>query len=145
MKNPNSLDDNLIFLAGKLVKRIHDLLTEEFKNEGFGITVEQFGVLSLLWYKDGINQQTIADQLERDKTTIVRIIDNMLKNNLIVKIDDKEDLRNKLIYLTHKGKELQKATIESAGKIYMKALGNLNDGDVDRSVNLLNKVLKNLG
>ena len=144
MKEPQSLDTNLIYLAGRLTKRVHEILTEDFRQAGFGITVEQFGILSLLWYQDGINQQTIADRLERDKTTIVRIIENMVRKNLIVKITDKNDLRNKLIYLTHKGKELQAESIEVAGKTYLKALDGISDDEVDIEVRLLQRILRNL-
>jgi DNA-binding MarR family transcriptional regulator len=144
MKEPTSLNDNILYLIGEVARSAHRNVSLKFAEEKFGVTVEQFGVLAVLWYQEGVKQQEIALQLKRDKTTITRIIENMINKSLIVKIPDVLDRRNKLVYLTQKGKELQKEMVQSSGLVYYKALENIPDKDLEMCVKLLNKILNNL-
>lgn len=144
MKTPKSLDENIIYRMGEATRLVHKRITAIFSERGFDVTVEQFAVLALLWYKEGINQQDIADGLKRNKTTIARIIQNMINGNLIVKVPDQLDRRNKLIYLTQKGKVLQKEMVESAGLIYLQALENISSEDIERCLLMLEQLEKNL-
>jgi len=144
MKEPTSLNDNVLYLIGEVSRSAHKNVSLNFTKEKFGVTVEQFGVLAVLWYQEGVNQKEIAHQLKRDKTTIARIIENMTNKNLIVKIPDVLDRRNKLIFLTQKGKELQKEMVQSSGLIYYQALQGIPDKDLDVCLKVLNRLLINL-
>ncbi|WP_339815643.1 MarR family transcriptional regulator [uncultured Imperialibacter sp.] len=143
MKAPNSLEDNLLFQISEVAKLLHKRLTMAFEEDGFDITPEQFSILALLWYKEGINQQEIANELRRDKTTIARIINNMINRNLIVKIPDQLDKRNNLIYLTKKGKELQTEMVATSGKVYVQTMQRLPAKDVAVSLSVLKQITKN--
>ena len=137
MKAPNSLEENLLFQISEVAKLLHKRLTMAFEENGFDVTPEQFSVLALLWYKEGVNQQDIADELRKDKTTIARIIANMINRNLIVKIP------NNLIYLTKKGKELQTEMVATSGKIYLQTMQHLPAKDVAVSLAVLKQITKN--
>jgi DNA-binding MarR family transcriptional regulator len=144
MKEPSSLEDNILYQIGEAQRLAHKKVTSSFSEQGFDVTVEQFGVLALLWYKEGVNQQDIADGLNRDKTTIARIIENMVNRSLIVKVPDQIDKRNKLIYLTQKGKSLQKDMVESAGTVYYQALNNISSTDLENCLKTMKQITKNL-
>jgi len=144
MKAPESLDENIIYRIGETTRLVHKGVTAIFSERGFDVTVEQFGVLALLWYKEGVKQQDIADGLRRNKTTIARIIENMINSNLIVKVPDQLDKRNKLIYLTQKGKALQKEMVESAGLVYNRALDNISSKDIEKCLFILKQIMHNL-
>lgn len=143
MKAPNSLEENLLFQISEVAKLLHKRLTMAFEENGFDVTPEQFSVLALLWYKEGVNQQDIADELRKDKTTIARIIANMINRNLIVKIPNQLDKRNNLIYLTKKGKELQTEMVATSGKIYLQTMQHLPAKDVAVSLVVLKQITKN--
>jgi DNA-binding MarR family transcriptional regulator len=144
MKSPKSLDENIIYQIGETSKLVHKRVTEIFSERGFNVTVEQFGVLAFLWYKEGVKQQDIADGLKRNKTTITRIIENMINRNLIVKVPDQLDKRNKLIYLTQKGKALQKEMVEASGLVYYQTLNNITPKDIEKYLVILKQMMKNL-
>jgi DNA-binding MarR family transcriptional regulator len=103
MSAPDSLSSNIVYLCGEFAHRMHQMLTKSFKEHRILVTVEQFSVLALLFYQDGINQQDISTMLGRDKTTITRVISIMERDELIKRITDKDDNRGKLIFLTKKG------------------------------------------
>jgi len=144
MKDPKSLNENIIYQIGETSKVVHKRITATFLERRFDVTVEQFGVLALLWYKEGVKQQEIADGLKRNKTTITRIVENMIIRNLIVKVPDQFDKRSKLIYLTQKGKSLQKEMVEASGTIYYQALNNITPIDLEKCLVILKQIMKNL-
>ena len=144
MKTPKSLDENIIFQIGETSRLVHKRVTAIFVKRGFDVTVEQFGVLALLWYKEGVKQQDIADGLQRNKTTITRIIENMINSNLIVKVPDQIDKRNKLVFLTQKGKALQKEMVEASGLVYYQTLNNITSTDIEKCLVILKQIMKNL-
>ena len=144
MKEPTSLQDNILYLIGEIARLSHKRINSIFTVNKYDVTVEQFGVLVMLWYEEGINQQMIADGLNRDKTTIARVVENMIKRNLIVKIPDQLDKRNKLIYLTDKGRSLQKEMVESTGVMYMDALKNISVEDLKKCTSVLQQMKDNL-
>ena len=138
------MEHNIIYQVGETSRLIHKKITAIFQERGFDVTVEQFGVLALLWYKEGMKQQDIADSLNRNKATIARIVENMINRNLIVKVPDQLDKRNKLIFLTQKGKALQKEMVESSGIIYFQALKSISSEDLEKFLSILNQITENL-
>lgn len=144
MSEPHSFEDNIIYLVGEITRLAHKQVSSIFMANSFDVTFEQFGVLTVLWYEDGTNQQTIADQLNRDKTTITRIIKNMIKRNLIVQVPDQLDKRNKLIYLTEKGKSLQNTMMDATAKVYLDALGGIKSEEIRSLTSSLKRMKNNL-
>ena len=144
MREPQSIEDNVIYIVGEISRLAHKRVTHIFTANEYDVTVEQFGVLALLWYEEGVNQQHIANGLNRDKTTITRIINNMIKKSLIVKIPDQLDKRNKLIYLTEKGRSLQKDMIESTSVVYLDVIKNMSENEIKTVTVLLQKMKNNL-
>lgn len=138
------MDENIIYQIGETFRLVHKRVTAIFYERGFDVTVEQFSVLALLWYEEGVNQQDIADGLKRNKSTIARIVENMINRNLIVKVPDQIDKRNKLIYLTQKGKALQKEMVASSGLVYYQALNNISPDDAENFLVILKQIMKNL-
>ena len=69
---------------------------------------EHMIILFILWKNDGASQKSVVNNIFKDKSTITRGLSYLEKENLIVRITDENDKRNKKIHLTHKGKSLQK-------------------------------------
>ena len=144
MSGPRSLETNVLFLCGELTHVLHRALTEAFKKNRIHVTVEQFSVLALLFYQDGINQQEISVRLNRNKTTVTRVISNMERNKMIVRVTDKNDSRGNLIFLTAKGRAIQKRAIEHSGALYLKAVGGIKGSTLEQNARLLKRIIENL-
>ncbi len=78
-----------------------------FRQNGLEISPEQWTVLIFLWEKDGVTQQELCNATFKDKPSMTRLIDNMERQHLVVRISDKKDRRTNLIHLTTDGKELE--------------------------------------
>jgi DNA-binding MarR family transcriptional regulator len=141
---PLSLQTNIIFLCGDFVHVFHQALTRAFKVNKIPVTIEQFSILAVLFYQNGINQKELGTLLGRDKTTITRIISNMVKSKVIHRISDQRDGRGKLIYLTGKGEAIQKKAVKVSGKLYQKAVRNIHEKDLTRGMTLVIKMIENV-
>jgi len=141
---PKALDENIAFLTGKATHLFYTRVSHAIREKKLNVTVEQFSVLTILWYEDGLIQQEIANRLTRDKTTLTRVINTMEKGYLVVRIPDKSDRRINRIYLTYRGKELQKLLTETTGSIYMNAIKGISAKELGEFINVMNKLLSNL-
>lgn len=141
---PVSLDQNIIYLCADFSHRFGQALATAFRQQAIDITAEQFSILVALWYKDGISQKEISEQLNRDKTTITRVLVNMKKNKLIKQVTDANDNRSNLIYLTAKGKAIQKAGVEVSGQLYLQVLKGISAAQLTTGVHILQKMIQAL-
>jgi DNA-binding MarR family transcriptional regulator len=67
-----------------------------------GLTRAQWSVLAQLRRKDGIQQKVLADLLDIQPITLVRLIDRLEKADLVERKDDPKDRRAKKIFIAKK-------------------------------------------
>ena len=134
----------LFFLIKRTSRAFVRRLNRSFSEAGYDITGEQWRILRCLWYKDGLRQQDLAERVHKDKTSITRTIDSMEKRDLVVRIPDKLDRRQKLIYLTDKGKRLREKSMEVAKKMSLEAQQGIESEHLDVFRDVLTKIHGNL-
>jgi MarR family transcriptional regulator, organic hydroperoxide resistance regulator len=76
------------------------------KLDEFNLAPEQNLVMMLLWEKDGMTQNQLAEQLGKDKTNIARMASSLEKKGFIKRVCCQNDRRSLELYLTETGKEL---------------------------------------
>ena len=119
-------------------------MQKNFRNSGVEITTEQWSILYHLWKEDGINQQQLCERTFRDKPSITRLIDNLVKLDLVARKSNKDDKRVNFIFLTAAGKALQDQTVEIANQTMDEALINITKVEIETVKNVLQKVYDNL-
>ena len=119
-------------------------LNRNFAEAGHDVTIVQWRILKCLWHKDGRRQQDLADVVHRDKTSITRMIDGMEKRDLVVRIPDRLDRRQKLIYLTGKGKRLREELMQIVQKTSSEAQQGIDQERLDVFGDVLAKIRSNL-
>jgi DNA-binding MarR family transcriptional regulator len=141
---PKNLHENIAFLIGEASHLFYNKVSRTFREKKLNVTIEQFSILTILWYQNGLSQQEIANRLNRDKTTLTRVINNMEKSNLVIRVPDKMDRRINHIYLTYLGKELQETLTEATGKIYLDSIREISGEELHQFAEILNRVIRNL-
>jgi DNA-binding MarR family transcriptional regulator len=144
MHNNQDIEQSLFFLIRRISKAFREKLNHAFDKAGHDVTSEQWRILKCLWQNDGQIQQNLADIVHNDKTCITRVIDAMEKRNLVVRIPDKLDRRQKLIYLTNKGKELQEELMGLVQKASLEAQQGIEPERLDILKEVLEKIYNNL-
>lgn len=72
----------------------------------YNITPEQWNVLKHLQEQDGLAQKDLSYMADKDKTTITRIIESLVKRGAVTKEVNPVDRRSYRIFLTEVGKDL---------------------------------------
>ena len=141
-----SIDNEMLFalLSGKLSSAINRKLYRSFRKINIDITPEQWTVLYYLWSKDGVTQQELCNVTFKDKPSMTRLIDNMERQHLVVRIADKRDRRTNLIHLTKTGRELEGKARFIANKTLKEALQGLTLEELKVSQDVLRKVFTNI-
>lgn len=70
--------------------------------------VGQDNLLTRLWLYDGITQMQLCDHLKCEPPTVSNMVKSLEQNGFIYRERDNQDARVMRIYLTEKGKELEK-------------------------------------
>lgn len=125
-------------------KLMQNKLQNEFKNAGYDVTFEQWTVLLSLWVKDGRTQQELSAETKRDQTSLSRLLDNMERKNLIVRVQNPANRRVNLIFLTQKGRELEQPLFKQAEKLNHQAVQGIDENDLARFYDVLGKIIENM-
>ena len=139
-----NFNDSFGFIVVKAGRLIENRLKINFDKEKISVTPQQWSVLTVLWNEDGISQQQLADSFSKDKTSMTRLLNNMEKNQLIVRKQDLKDKRNKKIFLTEKSRSLKLDSINIAEKTLVDALHGISHNDLKLSKQVLKKINENL-
>jgi len=106
-------------------------LQKNFRNAGLEITIEQWSILYHLWKEDCLSQQELCNRTFRDKPSITRLIDNLEKQAMVIRMPSKTDRRINLVCLTDAAKEIQNLTIDLANQTMSEALVGVKKEDIE--------------
>lgn len=145
------MDNNIIetktfydFLTGKAYTALSRRLQKNLRGAGLDITSEQWSILYALWEEEGLTQQELAQRTFREKTAITRLIDNLVRSDLVIRVADKGDRRTNLIYLTKVGRQLKTVCMEQANQTLHEALAGVDTPHIHIAKDTLKKVYENL-
>lgn len=132
------------FLTGKVSTAISRRLQRNLKAGKLNITAEQWTILYHLWHEEGLTQQELANLTFRDKPSITRLINNLEKMTLVIRVNDKQDRRSNLIYLTKEGRKLREEGLKQSLITLQEATAGLEIEDLQAAQMILDKVFNNL-
>lgn len=130
------------FIVYRTALRMKSALHRAFKDKGFDITPEQWGILRVLWEDEGLSQREVGDRLFKDKPNITRLLDVLERKKLIFR--QPTDRRRYSVFLTKEGKKVQEEMLATVLEMQEKALHALTKSDLETLKNLLNVIYGNL-
>ncbi len=137
-------DEAFTILTGKISNAINRTFLRTFAREGINITTEQWTVLVCLWKEDNLTQQAICNLTGKDKPSMTRLIDNLEKTKLVIRVPDNLDRRINKIQLTSEGKTLQEKATEVVQLIANNTLQGVNIDELDICRKVLKKIMQNI-
>lgn len=132
------------YVLGTAANALRNRMHHSFVEAGHDITAEQGIMLINLWVRNGLNQQHLADITHRDKTSVTRLIDGLEKRDLVIRVSDKNDRRQKLLYLTPKGDSLITKLLAISEKVQRKAAHNIPPGELETCKKVLRIIRENV-
>lgn len=137
-------DKGLAFLINATDKIIMNNFVRKLKNNGINITFEQFTILTMLWDNENLCQYNLAQLTNRDQASTSRLINTLIKNELIIRQCCPSDKRINRIKLTEKGELLKKPVEAIARECFEEAVNGISKEEIEQGMKFLTKISENL-
>lgn len=141
----NTKFTEFIHISVQTQQEYKSYLRRRLKEKDIDLSFETFQVLMILWDQDGVNQQVLADRLHKDKATLTYLLDSLTRKGFVKRKEDPRDRRNKLIFLTKKGIQIQDRVLPLMTNLLENASKDISADELDAALHLFNKVHLNLG
>lgn len=142
--NISELALELGLAMGEMKNRLRQKIQAKINEYDSDLSFELIEIMGLLSRNDGINQQEIGNKVSKDKSSITYLINSLVKREYVQRIENKNDRRNKQIYLTDKGKQIVETVYPWALELYEKAAGGFNENEIKNALLLVKKMTTNL-
>ncbi|WP_394990158.1 MarR family winged helix-turn-helix transcriptional regulator [Emticicia sp.] len=121
---------------------IGKLVTKSFQESDFDVTITQFVILNLLNSHENLTltQQDLSLLMSKDKSAILRQIDELEKKNMVARVTDTEDRRKKILMLTKTGIEAVNQLLEIEGRILDYLIADVNEEELIIFSKVLSKI-----
>ena len=130
-------DDCCVEEVGDMIQRLVRVfqLIERDQIKTFGVTTTQCYCLLELLKVERLTMNEISHKMNLDTSTMTRVIDKLVRDQLISRVRHEEDRRVVVLELTEKGKSVALQLNESIRKYYKNIIQNLPEGQVDHVLN----------
>jgi MarR family transcriptional regulator for hemolysin len=139
MRNPDQS-------VGFLVNDVARLLRRNFNRraENLGLSQAQWRALAHLARQEGVKQVTLADSLEIQPITLVRLIDRLEEAGLVTRRPDPDDRRAVRLYLTPDAQPLLARMWSLAAETREDAMAGISEQDRILLNETLSRIKQNL-
>lgn len=124
-----------------IYRHFHKYMQDQLQEYNLGSG--QFHFLMMLYNKDGVNQETLAEILNIDKATSARAIKKLEEQGFVTRKRDTNDRRNYNVFLTEKAKKLQPKIKEILSTWTEILLKDISKEEQNQLFNLLEKIAQN--
>jgi DNA-binding MarR family transcriptional regulator len=114
------------------------------KQQNVDLTPEQFLLIDLLWNQGSLSQQELADQLQKDKNSVTKLVDAIERKGFVVRQQNPVDRRSNTIILTDLANSLKDDAKNKGISILDKMLTGISDEELRTFLNTLNKLCSNM-
>ncbi|MEE1916318.1 MarR family transcriptional regulator [Pseudomonas asiatica] len=116
----------------------------EQRSRHTGLTRSQWHVLAILSKNEGIHQKGLADLMEIESITLVRLLDKMQERNLIERRPHPSDRRATQLFVTPEAIPLLDVLRGLGNQTRTEALGNFTDEEQHQLFDLLSRMREHL-
>ncbi|GET29715.1 MarR family winged helix-turn-helix transcriptional regulator [Prolixibacter sp. SD074] len=138
-----SLEQPLCHLLGQTVRIYKNKLFAMFKENEIEITFEQFAILNLLYSEKAFIQQDLANQMQKNKSIILRQINSLLDKNYVERTRNDKDKRKKTLILTEKGISTLNQTRQLGNEVLDELFLGISENELSVFRNVLEKLMEN--
>ncbi|MCI1785263.1 MAG: MarR family transcriptional regulator [Bacteroidales bacterium] len=105
----------------------------------YGITSQQYNVLAILYLAGSMSTSNILEWMFEKNAGVSRLVDRLVKKQLVVKKPNKTDKRLIVVSLTEKGRIVYENTLQNLKELENNSK-NLSDEEVEQLIKLLLKL-----
>ena len=124
--------------------KLKQFLAAKLREMGVPLTPEQFMLIDILWNQGEMTQQQLADQLQKDKNSVTKLVDAIEKKGFVVRKQNPHDRRANTLVLTEKANELKPGAKQKGISILDQILEGISEDELRRFLSTLRKLNANM-
>ncbi|MEN5277567.1 MarR family transcriptional regulator [Brucella sp. TWI432] len=136
--NRADLSADMIDAMTKVNRRLRTVFDARVKERG--LTLARARTLLTLIEQEGLYQKELAEVLEIENATMVRLIDGLERQAFVERRAVDGDRRAKRIVMTEQGKRLAEEVVKLAGDVRADLLEGVSDEELSTALNVMRKM-----
>ena len=140
----NVPERTLGFVLHDVARFLRKRFEQRARDARLGLTRAQWSVLAHLARQEGINQTALAQILEIEPITLVRLLDRLQAANLIERRPDPRDRRARVLFLTPTARPLLDRIWTLAADVREEAMAGLSEPERELLIGMLLRIKTNL-
>ena len=114
------------------------------KHHRVDLTPEQFLLIDLLWNQGPLSQQELADQLQKDKNSVTKLVDAAERKGFVIRQQNPSDRRSNTIILTELALSLKDDAKTKGIFILDQMLNGISEDELNAFLGTLAKLCDNM-
>ena len=124
--------------------KLKQFIAAKLRQENVPLTPEQFLLIDLLWNQGSMSQQKLADQMQKDKNSVTKLVDAIERKGFVMRQQNASDRRSNTLVLTEKALELRDHAKQKGISILDEMLEGISEAELRSFLSTLNKLNVNM-
>ena len=140
--NRADLSAEMIDAMAKVNRKLRTVFDARVKE--YGLTLARARTLLTLIEEEGLYQKELAEVLEIENATMVRLIDGLERQAFVERQAVEGDRRAKRIVMTAEGKKLAEQVVSLAADVRSDLLESVTDDELNTALNVMRKMAESM-
>ena len=124
--------------------RLKQFIAAKLRQMEVPLTPEQFILIDLLWNQGSMSQQQLADQMQKDKNSVTKLVDALERKGFVVREQNRQDRRSNTLVLTEKAEGLKPGAKQKGISILDEMLVGISEEELRSFLLTLHKLNRNM-
>ena len=124
--------------------KLKQFIAAKLRQKNVPLTPEQFLLIDLLWNQGPMSQQQLADQMQKDKNSVTKLVDAIERKGFVFRQQNAFDRRSNTLVLTDKALELRDDAKQKGISILDEMLEGISEAELRSFLSTLNKLNVNM-
>ncbi|MBQ8856044.1 MAG: MarR family transcriptional regulator [Bacteroidales bacterium] len=124
--------------------KLKQFLAAKLRQMDVPLTPEQFMLIDLLWNHGEMSQQQLADQMQKDKNSVTKLVDAIERKGFVVRQQNLNDRRSNTLVLTEKANQLKPGAKQKGISILDQILEGIDEEELRAFLTTLRKLNSNM-
>jgi DNA-binding MarR family transcriptional regulator len=144
MSKTKNLTELVYERPGYLARQFHRIATTLFLEETqkYDITALQYGILTVVHSRPGIDQISACEALGADRSTLATVVDRLGNQGLVERAASATDRRSNALYLTHQGKLLLPIIRRAEEKMRKRIFKSLTSSEQELFTDFMTRIIE---
>ena len=124
--------------------KLKQFIAAKLRQMDVPLTPEQFILIDLLWNQGSMSQQQLADQMQKDKNSVTKLVDALERKGFVVREQNRQDRRSNTLVLTEKAEGLKPGAKQKGISILDEMLRGISEEELRSFLVTLGKLNRNM-